>query len=95
MSRAEFEKWFTANDSAVMAKRSLERDGDGYKFMIAHSAWLVWQAAESHTARECVEWHERQAEVAGRADNTEEARLHMAHAKHFRAAYPDAFKEGQ
>lgn len=57
--------------------------------------WGAWQAAESHTARECVEWHERQAEVAGRADNTEEARLHMAHAKHFRAAYPDAFKEGE
>lgn len=80
MSRADFEKWFTANDSAVMAKRALERDGDSYKFMLAHSAWLVWQAAESHTALRCWNICHEVTEASSAKSNIEDA-------------YPDAFKD--
>lgn len=41
-TRAAFEHWFS--DGGI-SKKAIERDGDGYKLMAAHSAWKAWQAA--------------------------------------------------
>ena len=39
-TREEFEAWFS---DGLPAK--LQRNGDGYVFMAAQSAWVAWQAA--------------------------------------------------
>jgi len=41
--RERFEAWFCGEGIT----RKLDRDGDGYKFMAAHSAWQTWKAAVS------------------------------------------------
>jgi hypothetical protein len=43
--RQVFENWYCDGN-----KRAIERSGDGYKLMQAHSAWTTWQAATSITA---------------------------------------------
>lgn len=42
-ARAAFEKYFFGD--RPQDKRALERSGDGYKFIVAQSAWVIWEAA--------------------------------------------------
>lgn len=41
LERRAFELWFSGGNPKC---RSIERDGESYKLMAAHQAWLVWQA---------------------------------------------------
>jgi hypothetical protein len=40
--RAGFEKWYSSDG---LFPRSIERNGEDYKFMAASQAWVTWQAA--------------------------------------------------
>jgi hypothetical protein len=40
--REKFEHWYALNDPS---RKSVERDGFGYRLMQAHQAWTAWQAA--------------------------------------------------
>lgn len=42
MVRVAFDDWFSEGGKWPAA---VERSGDGYKLMQAHSAWVAWQAA--------------------------------------------------
>lgn len=42
MARAVFEDWYSEGGKWPAV---VERSGDGYKLMQAHSAWVAWQAA--------------------------------------------------
>jgi hypothetical protein len=46
--RAEFERWYGEGGTYL---RAVEREGDTYKLMSAHIAWVTWQAAYSACAR--------------------------------------------
>lgn len=41
-TRAEFERWYCEGGTFL---RAIEREGDSYKLMAAHVAWVTWQAA--------------------------------------------------
>lgn len=100
MSRADFEKW------AKKEKHNLERGAwaspGGYTYADTHDAWIAWRAAESHTARKC---EKLVREMACPYDQDrgvgQLAAIHtfdmtcVDNSKAIRAAYPDAFKEGE
>ena len=49
-TREQFEKYMS-NDGAW--PKAIERIGDGYKLMAAHTNWTVWKAATEAAAQYC------------------------------------------
>lgn len=90
MSRAAFEEWA----KTIQVKDTLT-EPDHIRALFRGVAWAAWQAAESHTAREC-----EKACLAERVSNfTEEDMAYNTALSHCSTAictaYPDAFKEGE
>lgn len=88
--------------TAAYAKQQRREEGYSYRDIGLNNCWKVWQAAESHTALACAAITTTvfsgapktvHGDEATRWDGNMQGRHEVRAA--IRAAYPDAFKEGE
>ena len=77
--RAAFEAWFSEDGRYPQA---VERSGNGYKLMSAHSAWtawrICWSVAQSAERERCANLCEQEICTCCWDDDAQEAAEHLA-----------------